>query len=484
MKKVLLLMLSALLITAAFLTYTASIPIFFFLVPAALVSLEEKKWKRRLLMGVLWGALIFLFNFYWTVVPIHYYGRMSYPLSVLLFFPLMLYQMLPFTLWFVFFPPLFRKNFFLPVLLLPFLTSVTPLIFPYSISSTLSRMPALAQTASWWGEWGLDGLIVLVNLLLLMAWKERQRRYGALAIGIVLLMLTQGLIVENLPSGPSGTPASSVSVVVVQPCVRDGDREALKEKKFFTAIGSIRGISAGKWVVIPESALPDGIVERPDFMEVMGEIRRSLGASSLLFNGVVFQDGLLTNTEFLLGKDGKIARYDKQHLMWFGEQFPFYSLFRRLPIYAAGFANFSAGPNRKALKTGKITVATPICLEGIYQGYVAKLAKSADLIVNPTDDEWFGSTRATRLHFAQVRLKAIENRRWLIRATNTGYTVVVNQWGQKVKDLPPDKPGHLVVNVPLLHQPTVFQRIHSVIPWVAFLLFCGIFLVSGGKEED
>ena len=484
MKKYLLLIVSAFLITLAFFPWTASLPVFLFLVPVAVVALEEKSWKRRLLSGFIWGALIFFFNFYWTVVPIHYYGRMSYPVSVLLFFPLMVYQMLPFTIWFVLFPPLFRKNVFLPVLLFPFLTASLPLIFPYSISSTLSLMPMLAQSAPWWGEWGLDALIVLVNVLFFVSWQRRSRRHVVFACGVIMLMFVHGLVVLNLRPAAQKKGISTISVVVVQPCVRDGDSELVKERQFFTSIRKIREISTGKLVVIPESALPDGIAGRTDFMDVMGEIRRSLDASALLFNGTVFKSGLLTNSEFLLRKDGTVSRYDKQNLMLFGERFPFYSLFRRIPIYAAGFANFSPGPKTGPLKDNLLVIATPICLECIYPGYVATLAKSANLIINPTDDEWFGATRATRLHFAQVRLKAVENRRYLIRATNTGYTVVVNERGQVVEDLPEGKPRHLEVNVPLLSESTLFQRVHHWIPWVGALLFCSLFFWRRKQEDE
>jgi len=484
MKKYLLLTVSAFLITLAFFPWTAALPVFGFLVPASVVALEEKSWKRRLISGFMWGALIFFFNFYWTVVPIHYYGRMSYPVSVLIFFPLMVYQMLPFTIWFVLFPPLFRKNVFLPVLLFPFLTGAFPLIFPYSISSTLSLMPILAQSASWWGEWGLDALIVLVNVLFLIGWQRRSRRYVVFACGVIMLMFVHGLVVFNLRPATQKKGVSFVSVVVVQPCVRDGDSELVKERKFFSSIRKIREISPGKLVILPESALPDGIAGRPDFMDVMREIRRSLDASVLLFNGTVFKNGLLTNSEFLLRKDGTVSRYDKQNLMWFGEQFPFYSLFRRLPIYAAGFANFSPGPDKGPLKDNSLVMATPICLECIYPGYVATLAKSANLIVNPTDDEWFGATRATLLHFAQVRLKAVENRRYLIRATNTGYTVVVNERGQVVEDLPEGKSRHLEVNVPLLSENTLFQRVHHWIPWVGVLLFCSLFFWRRKQKDE
>ncbi|NOZ13858.1 MAG: apolipoprotein N-acyltransferase [Acidobacteria bacterium] len=485
MKQYLLLAVSAAMITLAFLPVTAALPMFFFFVPAIFVAMEVKSRKRRFWMGVLWGALIFLMNFYWTVIPIHYYGKMSYPLSVLLFFPLMVYEMLPFTLWFFFFPFLYRRNLLLPALVFPFLTGLLPLIFPYSLSSALSGMPVLVQTASWWGEWGLDFLIVLVNVLLFTGWRQKSRRHIVFAVGVVLLMAAQGAFVILPRSGREvAKNCPELSVVVIQPCIRDGDSEQLKEHKFFSAIHEISGTAAGKLVIFPESALPDGIVSRPDFMDVMREIRRRLDADSLLFNGVVFRNGLLTNSEFLIGKDGTVSRYDKQHLMWFGERFPFYSLFRRLPIYAAQFANFSPGPEKGVLKDGAIGIATPICLECIYPGYVAGLVKGANLIVNPVDDEWFGTTRATRLHFAQVRLKAVENCCYLIRATNTGYTVVLNQRGQVVKALPEGTPGYLVLNVPLFSGATLFQEIYGWIPFFGILVFCGLLVWNRrGKEE-
>ncbi len=482
MRNFLLLTVSALLITLAFSSGIPGIPIFFFLVPAALVALGEENRNRRILLGILWGALIFLFNFYWTVVPIHYYGRLSYPVAGLLFIPLMIYQMLPFTIWFVFFPFLYYRNFFLPVLVLPFLTGLFPLIFPYSISATLSGIPVLAQTASWWGGWGLSALIVLVNLLFLESWRNRDRRFAIAGVVVVLVMAGLGLLLCRFNTEKS--VSRSLSCVVIQPCVRDGDSSSRKENRFFAAIRGIRGISAGKLVIIPESSLPDSLVARPDFMDIMREIRNSLRAKSLLFNAVVFENGLLTNSEFLLNQDGTVSRYDKQHLMWFGERFPFYSLFRRLPIYAAQFANFSPGPEKSSLKGKGFVVATPICLECIYPAYVAKLAEDAGLIVNPTDDEWFGRTRATRLHFAQVRLKAIENRRYLIRATNTGYTVIVNARGQLVRDLPEGKPGFLSVDIPILYKITLFQRLHGWLPYGGMLLFMALFVLGGkaGKQ--
>ncbi|MCK5880012.1 MAG: hypothetical protein KAH24_09530, partial [Holophagae bacterium] len=266
MKKILLLAMSAMLIMLAFLPWTAAVPIFFFFVPAVMVAINEKSWKRRFLMGVLWGALIFIMNFYWTVVPIHYYGRMSYPASVLLFLPLMVYQMLPFTVWFVFFPSLFKRNIFLPVILFPFLTAAFPLIFPYSLSSTLSLLPILAQSASWWGEWGLDALIVLVNILFFAGWQKRSRRHIVFAFAVIVLMFAHGLAEFTLRPAAQKSDIAFVSAVVVQPCVRDEDSEAVKERKFFSSIRQIRGISTGKLIIIPESALPDGIAGRPDFI--------------------------------------------------------------------------------------------------------------------------------------------------------------------------------------------------------------------------
>ena len=88
------------------------------------------------------------------------------------------------------------------------------------------------------------------------------------------------------------------------------------------------------------------------------------------------------------------------------------------------------------------------------------------------------------LHFAQTRLKAIENRRYLITATNNGYTAIVNPDGKIVKDLRIDKEGYLSAKIPLLKGKTIFQIIAGFLPYLFALTFLILFLISGKNEKS
>ena len=88
------------------------------------------------------------------------------------------------------------------------------------------------------------------------------------------------------------------------------------------------------------------------------------------------------------------------------------------------------------------------------------------------------------LHFAQTRLKAVENNRYLITATNNGYTAIVNPDGKIVKELKIDKEGYLSAKIPLLKGETIFQKIAGFLPYIFALTFLLLFFLSGKNEKS
>ncbi len=474
-----LLILSASLLALSFIPWLLGLPALFFLIPALTIAERELSWQRRTLWGLLWGVLIFTANFYWTIQTMHVYGRMSLWLCIVLFIPLAVYQMAPFIIWFALYRPMSRRHPFLPVLALPLLIRLFPLVFPYTLASAISVNPFLVQSATLWGEWGLDALMVLSGILLLDFWKERSRR-NLLRIAVLAAVFVVAGVVGMVPRAEQ--PAETVKCVVLQPCVRDLDREDVKRDRFFATVRAARGRCADALVILPESAVPDSVSGREDFFDVMSEIRSVLDARAILFNAVVYRKNRLTNSEFLLTKNGGLKQYDKHRLILFGERFPLYNLFRKLPIYAANFANFSPGPGPRTMSGADMTIATPICLEGIYEEYVAALSRSGDILVNPTDDEWFHGLHATWLHFSQVRIKTVANRRWLVRAANTGYSVAVDDRGRIVKDIPVDTPGVLEVNVPQRNVTTPFQWLAPFMRYLFLVAMLALWFV--GKRRS
>jgi apolipoprotein N-acyltransferase len=451
-----------------FLSFVYFIPVFFS------ISGDLSK-KERFIKSLIFGLLLFVLLFYWTVITIHKFGRMSMSLSFLLFIPLAIYQMIPFILWLYSFEHLYKKSHFLPALVLPLLTNIFPLIFPYSISSSLAQYYLLPQFADIAGEWGLDFIVILCNILFFAAFSDKNKNKAVLSFAIILFLICYGFIKVNFLKLKF---QKQLNIVIIQPVIRDSDNDKIAMKKLFVLIAKAKNISKNKTVILPESSIPD-IGVRDDFFKVMNEIKNSLNAKRIIYNHTVYKNLKLYNASIITGEQG-IKLYYKNKLMLFGEKFPFHFLIQKLPIYVANFASLDNGTNATPMEDGGVVFATPICLEAVYQNYTAKISKNADLIVNQTNDEWFGKTKATYLHFAQVRLKAIENRKFLIRATNTGYTAVVNPFGKVTASLPTDKPGILQTTVWTVAKKTVFQQISLLLP---YLFACLFFILLLSKKE-
>ncbi len=473
-------LLSPILITLAFPPFNLTFLSFVYFIPAFLSLTKDLSKRERVIKSLIFGILLFSLLFYWSVITIHKFGRMNLYLSFLLFLPLAVYQMIPFILWLFSFEYLYKKSVFLPALLLPLLTNLFPLIFPYSISSSLATSLYLPQFADVFGEWGLDFFVVLCNTLFFIAIKDKQKNKAIFSFSIILFLIGYGFIKVNFFKPEL---LQKIDVLVIQPVIRDSDSDKVAMKKLFSLIRQAKNNSNGKTVILPESSIPDSLGTRADFFNVMDEIKKSLHAKRIIYNHTVFKDLKLYNASFISGEKGYKV-YFKNKLMLFGEKFPFHSLIQKLPLYVANFASFDNGKDAKPIKDGDITFATPICLEAVYQNYTAKLSKNADIIVNQTNDEWFGKTKATYLHFSQVRLKAIENRKFLIRSTNTGFTVVLNPFGKIVSSIPVNKLGILQTTVFTVKKKTVFQKIYMILPYVFSLISLTLLLMSVKIKKD
>ncbi len=478
MKKTALVLLSSFLITLSVYPFNFWWLSFVYLIPLFAAITVTDSLKERLYLSILWGISVFALNFFWTIKTIEIYGKIPIWLSYILGIPLSIYQTLPFIVFALAFKPLYKKNILLPALLFPILTNFMPLIFPYSISSTLSSSPLFIQTASIWGEWGLDFVLITVNILLFNFLSEKNKKQLISAISILAAMFAFGFLKisikrENFPV---------LKITVIQPCVYDGDGIETQKEKFFTSIAKIRNIAENSVIIIPESSLPDDIQMSPLREEIMEKVRERLNAKGILYNSVRNQNGKIFNSEILLTENG-IEIYNKNKLMLFGEYFPFYSLIQKLPLYISNFANFERGKNANPLSFKNIKIATPICLEAVFQNYTAKLSENALFIVNPSDDEWFLSDKAKMLHFAQSRIKTVENGKYLVRATNNGFTVIVDNYGKIIKKLPINKQSFLTASIPLIDKKTIFSKTAKAFPVAFPFIFLILFLLTGKRKN-
>ncbi len=181
------------------------------------------------------------------------------------------------------------------------------------------------------------------------------------------------------------------------------------------------------------------------------------------------------NSALLLDVDGRVlGRYDKNYLLIFGEYLPFSDWFPFLKDWFPEAGDFRPGKTVEVFELGKTRIGVMICYEDIIPAFTRRLHdKAPHFLVNITNDAWFGKTTEPYQHLALATFRAIENRRFLVRATNTGVSAIVDPVGRVIHETSLERPEVLVADVALLQGETIFQRYGDWFAWGC----CGLAVV-------
>jgi apolipoprotein N-acyltransferase len=226
-------------------------------------------------------------------------------------------------------------------------------------------------------------------------------------------------------------------------------------------------------IVWPEA--PNDFFERdPQFRATLSALARTANAPIIAGDIGVDPDNaaptgyLLYNSAEFIRPDGSLAgRYDKMHLVPFGEYTPYKKLFFFAGNLLQNVGVFEPGRHREVFRSGGHTYGTFICYESIFPDEVRRFVTlGADVLVNISDDGWYGDTSAAWEHLNMVRMRAIENHRWVLRATNTGVTAAIDPYGRVVEAAPRNQRAGLRVSFDYEHDIT-FYAAHG--DWFAYL---------------
>lgn len=335
--------------------------------------------------------------------------------------------------------------------------------FPWNpVGFAAMPVPLLMQSVIVTGVAGMNALAVLVFAMPALAAARRDRLAGtALAVGLAAAHAGFGYLRMNMPEPEA---ERTLSVRIVQPNVDLSEKwdESVRSRIFaeMLALSAQRGAGGAppQLVLWPETAVPFLFSDRPDALAAIGDM---LSEGQMLMTGAVRAEaGMGTagdwpyyNSVMAIDDGGEIVDVvDKLHLVPFGEYLPFAGIMARLGIgqFVAGPMNFVAGSERHAIELPGSASAVPfICYEIIFPGLVAVDAASADLIVNVTNDAWFGDTPGPYQHFRQAQVRSVENGIPLLRAANTGISGVVDGRGRIIDALAMNVPGVIDVDVAL-----------------------------------
>ena len=289
-----------------------------------------------------------------------------------------------------------------------------------------------------------------------------------------------------MPTGPI--------VQVVQPDIGQGERWtpglAASHLARLQALSGVPG-DKPRLVLWPESSI-DG--DPQEFPSVRATLTSMLGPKDVLIGTgetpVRNANGELIsafNSAFAIGAGGKLlGRYDKAHLVPYGEYLPMRPLLSRLGLsrLVMGDIEFGSGPGPRTLDLPNIgKVGLQICYEMVFSGHVVDEANRPAFIFNPSDDAWFGYSGPPQ-HLAQARLRAIEEGIPVVRATPTGISAIVDADGRILKSLPQGSMGMMALPMPAALPPTAFAHLGNLAVLLIALLLTGLAFAARTYKEN
>jgi apolipoprotein N-acyltransferase len=179
------------------------------------------------------------------------------------------------------------------------------------------------------------------------------------------------------------------------------------------------------------------------------------------------------NSAVMLDPQGRtVFTYDKIHLVPFGEYEPFPLIHRVVTSVSSEIGGFRKGSNYAVGHfPGGFTFSTFICYEAIYPGEIRRFAADgAELLINISNDGWFGRSAAAEQHLRMVRVRAVENRRWIVRVTNNGFTVSVDPYGRVFSPLPVDVRAAADLPYDFRTDLTIYTRFGDWFAWLCVLV--------------
>jgi apolipoprotein N-acyltransferase len=359
-----------------------------------------------------------------------------------------------------------------------YLRSLTQLAFPWAfLGYGLIETPVFLQFLSLTGIFGGTLLVALVNGLVHAALLGRGRRrlaYAALAAVLASAALVHGRwAMARLP------PAPTLEVLMVQgnigraikfkPQYRRRNVERMIE---LSERGLARAATLPALIIWPETAAPCYVRVDEECRGLIQEMVDQAGVP--LLTGVPdFEsrpDGSESHTNaavLIAPARGIVAHYDKVNLVPFGEAIPYQDRWPALAAIDFGEADFSRGKGFVPIRSGEHSFGVMICFESIFHTVGRAYAKNGvSYFVNITNDEWFGRSGGPYQHAAMAVARAIENRRGLARAANTGVSFVVDRAGRVAHATPLFTEEVVRAPVELGSGTTVAMRIGDLLPWL------------------
>jgi apolipoprotein N-acyltransferase len=466
---------------------------------------------QAFLLAYISGILWYAGTCYWIYNTMHQYGGLSAPLALLAVFLFCLYL----GLYHGFFGVLLSlsvgpgRDNRIALATAPFLWVAVELArtrvtgFPWNLLGTAQvDNISLSRITTWTGVYGVSFEIMLVNVAVAAAFLVPQKKRNALLIA----SLTAAAVLQASSLVDAPALSTNHSALLVQENLpvdanwtRDTFESTLRQLTDLSVKAAGASSSASSpahgsapdkvdLIVWPESPAPF-FTSDPLFRDPVSQMARethSWVVTGAIGNSPASQNGkpasAVFNSAALISPTGEwTAHYDKVHLVPFGEYLPFPRLFAFAGGLTKEVGEFKAGTSRAPLDAGRTRLGVFICYESVFPGEVRQFAdQGAQVLVNLSNDGWYGDSGAYAQHLNQTRMRAIENDRWLLSATNTGVTASIDPYGRIVAQLPRKERDALIAPYALTSVTTFYTRYGDWFAWLCAIISAGALLTRFG----
>jgi apolipoprotein N-acyltransferase len=306
--------------------------------------------------------------------------------------------------------------------------------FPWMLSGyALAPHPGILQMVVWTGIYGLSFVATAVNSIISYGLIERSVRWIGAGAAVIVVAWLLPILGERPSNDPIAVRPVQTNISLDQPWKKPASDELLNE---LTALSTREGANP-KLVVWPETPAPFYLTTDAEFRMRMEGIARKLGAYFLVGYIDAAGEGP-SNSAGLLDPTGKlVSRYDKMHLVPFGEYVPFKSLLFFAESLTRQVGDFVPGTEYTLSSIDGHKISTIICYESIFPNLVRQFVKrGSELIVLITNDGWFGMSSAPYQHLRMGVVRAVENRRYMVRTANTGISAIIDPYGRIEAETP------------------------------------------------
>ncbi|HRS82309.1 MAG TPA: apolipoprotein N-acyltransferase [Smithellaceae bacterium] len=455
------------------------------LVPLLIALNHVSSLSKALVLGWVAGITAHVGLLYWIAHVVVTYGYLPFYLGVILTLLLAGYLSVYFALFaagMVYFRGRVPLVLAAPVLwvCLEYLKSCLFTGFPWeNLGYSQFSNIWFIQVADITGVHGLSFLIVLLNITLFNLLTQRSKKAIALAMAVFLLwsgVYAYGAMrIRQIRNSVNLAEGMDVSLIQgnIDQSVKWNENFQAETIRIYEEL-SLRGTKVpGGLVVWPETAVPFNFQEPGD---LQGRVRRlpSRTKSWLLFGSVSYAgdraETRYYNSAYLLSPGGdRQEKYDKVHLVPYGEYVPLRKLFPFVGSLASGIGDFTSGKGYTPLSMDGRKIGVMICYEGILPEAARRYKNAgADLLVNITNDAWFGRTSAPYQHLSMSVFRAVETRLCLVRAANTGISAMVDPTGRILARTGLFERNQIAGRMPLIQTPTVYAAWGDWLVWVCF----------------